>query len=187
MLKSLIRDIKVSNLIQGIYDFNSKAGLLEGDMDAFKELAYVLEESFEGYEEAYNTQDQDGNRFKPGDKEYPKARQLGLSLANSIRDSFTRTGLPLPSEVQEVDKSVDAVVFHIGKLAKMGLSPAQIEEIFSVVSGCNMAKLSGPKDGLGKQLKPDGWTGPEDALQGILDKRSKARPSLLKATGVETN
>jgi len=169
----------MANLVQDIYDFNSKAGLLNNGMDSFKELAYVLEESFEGYEEAYNTQDQDGNRFKPGDKEYPKARQLGLSLANSIKDSFARTGLPLPSEVQEFDKSIDAVVFHIGKLAKMRLTASQIEEGFAAVSDCNMAKLTGPKDDLGKQLKPEGWTGPEDRLQSILDKRPKPQPTLL--------
>jgi hypothetical protein len=161
----------VSRLIDEIFTFNEKAGLLNDDMDSFKELAYVLEESFEGYEEAYNTQDQDGNRFKPGDKEYPTARNLGLSLANSIKDSFARTGMPLPTEVQEFDKSLDAVFFHIGKLAKMGLSRSQVAEGASVVAECNMAKLDGPKDELGKQLKPEGWTGPEPELQRILDER----------------
>ena len=34
-----------------------------------------------------------------------------------------------------------------------------------------MRKLEGPKDAKGKQLKPEGWTGPEEALQAILDER----------------
>ena len=162
------------SIIQDIYDFNKEAGLLEDGMDSFKELAYVLEESFEGYEEAYNIADEDGNRYKPGDPKYPTARQLGLSLANSIKDSFERNGFPLPTDVQEADKSIDAVIFHIGKLAKMGLTPDQIEQMFSVVTGCNMAKLGGPKDELGKQLKPEGWTGPEEQLQAILDERKES-------------
>ena len=160
-----------NQLIDDVFTFNEKAGLLEGDMDSFKELAYVLEESFEGYEEAYNTTDSSGERYRPGDKEYPTARQLGLSLANSIKDSFTRTGLSLPSEVQEFDKSLDAIVFHIGKLAKMRLSREQVAEGAAVVSACNLAKLDGPKDELGKQLKPEGWKGPEEELQRILDER----------------
>ena len=162
------------NIIQEVYDFNNNAGLLNDDMDPFKELAYVLEESFEGYEEAYNTLDAEGNRYTPEDPKYPTARQLGLSLANSIKDSFERTGLPLPTEVQEVDKSIDAVFFHLGKLAKMGLSPDQIDRCFQAVIDCNNAKLTGPKDDLGKQLKPEGWTGPEDKLQAILDERKES-------------
>jgi len=168
-----------SQLVTDIYSFNKAMGLLDDGMDSFKELAYVFEESFEGYEEAYNTMNSEGKPFKPGDNEYPTARGLGLSLANSIRDGMAIKDLPLPSEVAEVDKSIDAVVFHIGKLAKMGLSPAQIDAMFAVVSGCNMAKLNGPKDSLGKQLKPEGWTGPEDALQAILDQRKELPPTLF--------
>ena len=142
-------------------------------MDSFKEISYIFEEAFEGYEEAYNTTSITGERFKPGDVEYPTARQLGLSLANSIKDFFERTGYPLPTEVQEFDKSIDSVVFHIGKLLKMGLTIDQIQEGFDVVSEANLAKLSAPKDEYGKQLKPEGWEPPEDKLQVILDKRPK--------------
>ena len=162
------------SIVNDIYDFNKQAGLLEDDMDSFKELAYIFEESFEGLEEAYNTADENGERYKPGDAKYPTARQLGLSLANSIKDSFERNGFPLPTEVQEVDKSIDAVYFHIGKLAKMGLTPDHIDRMFSTVTACNMAKLGGPKDELGKQLKPEGWTGPEEQLQAILDERKES-------------
>jgi len=75
-------------LIKDIYKFNKDAGLLEDGMDSFKEISYIFEEAFEGYEEAYNTTSITGERFKPGDVEYPTARQLGLSLANSIKDFF---------------------------------------------------------------------------------------------------
>lgn len=168
-----------SNLISDIFKFNRDAGFLGDDMDAFKELAYVLEESFEGFEALYNTMDKDGNPFKPGDKEYPTARQLGLSLANSIKDGMSIRDLELPSEVAEFDKSIDAIWFHIGKLAKMGLSEEQVAQGFDAVAVCNLAKLGGPIDDKGKQLKPEGWTGPEAELQKILDSRSSLQPSLF--------
>lgn len=161
------------SFIEDVYEFNKRADLLEDGMDPFKELAYVFEESFEGFEECYNTQDENGDPFKPGDKEYPTARQLGLSLANSIKDAVERRGLEMPSEVAEVDKSIDAMVFHIGKLAKMGLTADQTERLCSVVTGANLRKLDGPKDDHGKQLKPEGWVGPEEDLQKILDERGK--------------
>jgi len=161
----------MANIVQDIYDFNSKAGLLEDGMDSFKELAYTLEECFEGFEGVYNTADMDGNPFKPGDANYPTARQIGLSLANSLKDGLDIHDLPELTEVQELDKSIDIVVFNIGKLAKMGLSVDQIHEAFGVVSNANMAKLDAPKDSAGKQLKPDGWVGPEEQLQTILSER----------------
>jgi hypothetical protein len=169
-----------SKLVQDIYDFNSKAGLLGAGMDSFKELAYVLEESFEGYEGAYVTKDENGEYFKPGDKYYPTGRHLGLSLANSIKEAMSAKDMPLPSEVAEVDKSIDAVWFHIGKLSKMGLTPELIEEAFAAVSYANMSKLGGPKDELGKQLKPEGWVGPEKALEEILSRRPKQQPTLIE-------
>jgi DNA-binding transcriptional ArsR family regulator len=161
------------SIVTDIYEFNKQAGLLDKEMDSFSELAYVFEEAFEGLEEAYNKMDENGERYKPDSQYYPTARQLGLSLANSIKDSFDRNGFTLPTEVQEFDKSIDAVVFHIGKLAKMGLTTEQIERGFKAVSNCNMNKLTGPKDEHGKQLKPEGWTGPEEELQKILDERGR--------------
>lgn len=160
------------NMIKDVFTFNREAGLFDKGMDPFVELAYVLEESFEGYEEAYNIADENGDRYKPGDEKYPTARQLGLSLANSIKDSFERNGFPQPDDVAEFDKSLDAIVFHLGKLGKMRLTEDQVARGFTAVHHCNMAKLRGPKDDLGKQLKPEGWTGPEEALQSILDERN---------------
>lgn len=161
-----------STLVQDIYGFNDKAGLLDKEFDSFAELAYTFEEAFEGFEECYNTQDENGEPFKPGDKEYPTARSLGISLTNSIKDSVERRGLPMPAEVDELDKSIDLVVFNIGKIAKLGLTPEQIERCFKIVSNANMAKLGAPKDKHGKQLKPEGWVGPEEQLQAVLDERS---------------
>jgi len=168
-----------ATILTDIYAFNKQAGFLDGTpMDPFKELAYVLEESMEGFENAYVTKDEHGEYFKPGDKEYPTARQLGLSLANSIREAMSAKGFDMPSEVEEFDKSIDSVWFHIGKLLKMGLTTEQIDEGFNAVAKANLSKLSAGKDSLGKQLKPEGWVGPEEALQAILDRRKPLQPTL---------
>jgi len=141
-------------------------------MDTFNETAYILEEAMEGFEGSFNASDKDGNPIKPGDKYWVTARQWSLSIMNQVLDAFNkRPDLTLPSEVAEFDKAIDGVVFNIGKLAKMGLTEAQIHKGFQAVYDCNMAKLGGPKDDLGKQLKPEGWTGPEDNLQEILNGR----------------
>jgi predicted HAD superfamily Cof-like phosphohydrolase len=151
-------------IIKDIYDFNDKAGLLGNGMDSFLETAYILEEAIEGYEDVFNN---------PDDENAPvvTARDWALGFLNQVKEAKEQRGLPMPSEVAELDKAIDGVVFNIGKIAKMGLNPEQIARAFKVVHGCNMNKLSGPKDELGKQLKPEGWTGPEEELQKILDER----------------
>lgn len=151
-------------LVEDIVEFNEKAGLLGKGMDSFMETAYILEEAVEGYEDVFNM---------PTDPNAPvvTARSWALGFLNQVKEAKENRGLPMPSEVEEFDKAIDGVVFNIGKLAKMNLTVEQIYEGFKVVSECNMAKLTGPKDELGKQLKPEGWTGPEDKLQAILDAR----------------
>ena len=72
---------------------------------------------------------------------------------------------------QEFDKAIDGIWFNVGKLAKMKLSREQVREGFEAVYDANMSKIGGPKDEHGKQLKPEGWVGPEVELQKILDKR----------------
>ena len=154
----------MSDLVQDIYNFNEKADLLGKGMDSFMETAYILEEAIEGYEDVFNM---------PEDPKAPivTARTWALGFLNQVKDAKEARGLPMPAEVDEADKAIDGVVFNIGKLAKMNLTSDQIKRMFKVVSGCNMAKLDGPKDEHGKQLKPEGWTGQEPELQKILDER----------------
>ena len=156
--------LKSSKIVEDIYKFNEAMGLLGKGMDSFLETAYILEEAVEGYEDVFNN---------PDDPKAPvvTARDWALGFLNQVKEAKERRNLPMPSEVAELDKAIDGVVFNIGKMAKMGLTSEQIERAFAVVNDCNMAKLDGPKDELGKQLKPEGWTGPEDKLQAILDER----------------
>ena len=63
-------------LIQDIHKFNKDAGLLEGEMDPFLEMSFILEEVFEQYEGVYSTLKADGTPAVPGDPEYPTASRL---------------------------------------------------------------------------------------------------------------
>ena len=157
----------MTNIIQGIYDFNEAAGLLGKGMDSFMETAYILEEAVEGYEDVFNM---------PEDPKAPvvTARSWAVGFLNQVKDAKEARNLPMPTEVAEVDKAIDGIIFNAGKLAKMGLNPKQIERMINIVTSANMAKLGGPKDDLGKQLKPEGWVGPESALQLVLDERKEA-------------
>ena len=161
----------IYDIVDDVFTFNKEAGLLGKPMDSFLETAYVLEEGMEGFEAAFNSEHKDGTPVKPGDKEWVTARQWALGLMNQVHQAFEQRNLPLPSDVEEFDKAIDGIWFNIGKLAKMGLSREQVRAGFDSVFEANMAKIDGPKDELGKQLKPEGWEGPEDELQIILDER----------------
>jgi len=162
----------IKNPIEGIIEFNEKAGLLDKGLDSFNEAAYILEEGIEGFEAAFNGANDDGTMVKPGDKNWVSARQWALSLMNQIHQAFEARNLEMPSEVAEFDKAIDGIVFNVGKLAKMGLTATDIVNGINVVNECNIAKLGGPKDEKGKQLKPENWVGPEKELQQILDLRA---------------
>ena len=157
--------------IKGIVEFNKQAGFIGGGMDSFKETAYILEEAMEGFEKAFNGMNEEGTPVVPGDPEWITARQWSLSLMNQIHQAFEQRGLAMPTEVEEFDKAIDGIVFNGGRMAKMGLTHEQITHGINIVNERNMAKLGAPKDEHGKQLKPEGWTGPEEELQKILDNR----------------
>ena len=71
-------------------------------------------------------------------------------------------------------------------MAKLGLSPQQIEAGIAVVMHSNFKKIGSKKDSEGKQLKPDNWQEIEAEqvrkLQAILDKRAYRLISLALNT-----
>lgn len=162
----------MTKIIDDVAKFNEEAGLLGNPMDTFAETAYILEEAMEGFEAVFNGAHEDGTPVVPGDPEWVTPRSWSLGLMNQILMGFEQRGLPLPAEVDEFDKAIDGVWFNLGKLLKMGLHPELIQEGFDIVAEANMAKIGGPKDEHGKQLKPEGWVAPETKLQAVLDKRN---------------
>ena len=76
------------------------------------------------------------------------------------------------SDLEIFDKHIDAFIYTVGSMAKLGLSPQQIEAGIAVVMHSNMQKLKNKKyDEHGKLLKDENFIGPEEALQKILNKR----------------
>ena len=154
------------NFVQDIYDFNQQAGLLSRGYDDFLESSFQIEEALEGFPKLQNlanilTDEESEDRVR--DDASPKNISRAI-VQHVIGDT------PIP-DVDRLDKAIDAIVFAIGSIAKLGLSPAQITRAIDVVTQANLQKLSMPKDEHGKLMKPADFVGPEAQLQSILDER----------------
>ena len=148
----------MSDFIQEIYDFNKQAGLLDKGYDDFLESSFQIEEALEGFNVEEVSQNTTDYQFKTSSAK---------ELARYILDHEQFVG----SDVDRLDKAIDAIVFAVGSIAKLGLTPNQISKAISVVTNANLQKLSMPKDEFGKLTKPADFVGPEAELQAILDKR----------------
>ena len=150
--------------VQQIYDFNKQAGLLEKGYDDFLESSFQIEEALEGFPNLQNlanilTDEESEERVR--DDASPK--NISRAIVQYVR------GNTKISDVDRLDKACDAVVFAIGSMAKLGLTPAQIVEAMNIVTEANLQKLSMPKDEHGKLTKPANFVGPETKLQALLD------------------
>ena len=150
--------------VQQIYDFNKQAGLLEKGYDDFLESSFQIEEALEGFPNLQNlanilTDEESEERVR--DDASPK--NISRAIVQYV------SGNTKISDVDRLDKACDAVVFAIGSMAKLGLTPPQIREAMNIVTEANLQKLSMPKDEHGKLTKPANFVGPETKLQALLD------------------
>lgn len=146
-----------------IYDFNLAAGLLQKGYDDFLESSFQIEEALEGFpniDEVFHSISDDEISNK-------KARDCARAIVKKAQEGTTEE----LSDVERLDKACDAVVFAIGSMAKLRLSPDQINRAMRTVTAANLQKLTMPKDAQGKLMKPDNFEGPEAKLQAILDER----------------
>lgn len=157
----------MENPIKSIYKWQQDAGLLDKPYDDFLESSFQIEEALEGLNDLpylatrlHSDQESHEENFNP--KEC--SRQI-------VRLAMMDNKTPL-SDVDRFDKAIDAVVFAIGSMAKLGLTPQQIQRGLLVVNQANMQKLGMPVDEHGKKIKPEGFVGPEVELQKILDERN---------------
>ena len=146
--------------IDAIYQFNEQAGLLEQGYNDFSESAYQIEEALEGYEIA-------------------QGFTVHLDTPKEMSRTIVRAQGPfVGTDVDRLDKAIDAIVFAVGSIAKLGLTPPQIREAIEIVTTANLQKLSNIKvDSNGKLLKDSNFIGPEAALQAILDEVSNVNLS----------
>ena len=141
--------------IDAIYQFNEQAGLLEQGYNDFSESAYQIEEALEGYEIA-------------------QGFTVHLDTPKEMSRTIVRAqGSFVGTDVDRLDKAIDAIVFAVGSIAKLGLTPPQIREAIEIVTTANLQKLSNIKiDSNGKLLKDSNFIGPEAKLQKLLDRRN---------------
>ena len=157
----------MSDFVQRIYDFNKDNGLIEKGYSDFLESSFQIEEALEGFRDLpylatrlHSNQESHEENFNP--KEI--SRQI-VKLASM--DDKT----PI-SDVDRLDKACDAIVFAVGSMAKLGLSPSQIHQALNIVMDANQAKTGCPRDAEGKLMKPSNFPNPEPRLQELLDSRS---------------
>ena len=154
--------------VQQIYDFNKQAGLLEKGYDDFLESSFQIEEALEGFGDLPYLQvrlHSEGKHYE----ELCNPKEISRQIVRLAEMDSKPTNIP---DVDRLDKACDAVVFAIGSMAKLGLTPAQIIEAMNIVTEANLQKLSMPKDEHGKLTKPADFVGPETKLQELLDRRN---------------
>jgi len=147
------------NIIESICKLNNDQwDNKAGSYDDATESAYQIEEALEGL-----TQNGiiylDNSSFKS-----PK-----LASREIVNRAGGGEDLLRLSDVDRMDKAIDAIYFAIGSMHKLGLSPYQIVEGIQVVHEANVAK-STKKDDQGKIIKGKSFIPPEAKLQEILDK-----------------
>jgi len=131
------------NPVKQIYAFNKEAGLLSQGYSDERECAFPIEEALEN-------------------SSYKDPKNASRKLTENIFEEEVE-------DVNRLDKHLDIIVFSLGSIFKLGLSPQEAMKALGVVANKNMEKLTVSTDAEGKQLKPDNFVGPEKELQKILD------------------
>jgi predicted HAD superfamily Cof-like phosphohydrolase len=161
----------MTNPIKDIYRFNKEAGLLDSGYNHLREPAFLIEEALESFPQSKI--DELANRVQMN-SDVTVSNVSQKDLSRLIIDIVTVKETP-PSDLELFDKHIDAFIYTVGSMAKLGLSPQQIEAGIQAVMHSNFKKIGCKKDSEGKQLKPDNWDEIEkeqiSRLQAILDKR----------------
>lgn len=142
-----------------IYDFNRVNGLLDKPYNDFLESSFQIEEALEGFNlptiiEALDLKiDFDTN---------------SKGVSREILSSVSSDSL---SDLERLDKHLDSIIYDIGAIAKLWLTPEQLLQALSIVMDANEAKNGCPKDEFGKLLKPENFPNPEPRLEQLLATR----------------
>lgn len=162
----------MKNPIQAIIDFNAKAGFITGannfsNFNDTKESAYLIEEALEPYQVEHLA-----SLFELAKHtaEYTKNPQREVAKAILANTDVAE----VPTKVQLVDKYIDAIIYAVGSLGKMGLTHQDITAALNIVTEANVKKTLNPiYDDEGKLLKPADWDkyDPEYRLINLIQKR----------------
>ena len=141
--------------IDAIYQFNKQAGLLEQGYNDFLESSFQIEEALEGFSDLPRLASRvlTENANTGYDAYTPKDVSRAIVSLARMDGEVTEC----LADVDRLDKAIDAIVFAVGSIAKLGLTPTQIRKAVEVVTTANLQKLSMPKDEFGKLTKPADW------------------------------
>ena len=160
----------MSDFVQRIYDFNKDNGLIEKGYSDFLESSFQIEEALEGFSDlpklASRVLVEDS---VTGYESYTPKDVSRAIVALARMDGEVTEHI---ADVDRLDKACDAIVFAVGSMAKLGLSPSQIHQALNIVMDANHAKTGCAKDAEGKLMKPSNFPNPEPRLQELLDSRS---------------
>ena len=172
----------MENQFKLIHKFNKETGLIDKGYSNLVEPAFIIEEALEGFNNLPILANKLGMNevYTLDAKEVNNPKEISrwiVSTAITGEGNYKESNwkdMPL-KEVDILDKHLDAIVYSVGAVYKLGLSPQQLEQSLNIVMQANMKKIGAPKDAEGKQLKPEGWEkfAPEPKLQAILDKVQK--------------
>lgn len=170
----------MENPFKQIFKFNKEAGLLDAGYNSLREPAFLIEEALEGFENLDLLADKLNMQsvYHPEAVEMYNPKEISrwiVSTAMTGNGNYKESDWESTDEltdVEKLDKHLDAIVYSAGAIFKLGLSPQQLEQSLNIVMNANMKKLGAPKDSEGKQLKPENWEqyAPEPKLQAIIDK-----------------
>jgi len=156
------------NPFKSIFNFNKEAGLLEAGYSDERECAFPIEEALEGFDDNMQTLafELQLDKVYPSDApEVCQPKLLARHIANLVADDI------ILSDVDRLDKHLDIIVFSLGSIYKLGLTPQQAMKALGIVAQANLQKLHAGQDAEGKQQKPADFIPPEAQLQKVLDER----------------
>ena len=153
----------MSDFVTEIYEFNKLAGLLDQPLDDYREASFIIEEALEGFDL------QKLSHFLHSDGQTPKT--VARSIVTYCRESQSGMHPTQLTDVERLDKAVDAAVFAFGYMFKLGLTPEQAMRAMSIVMAANRQKLTMPRDSFGKLMKFDNFVEPTEKLQKLLEER----------------
>lgn len=171
----------MENIFKIVKKWQDDAGLSAKAHNPLVEGSFVLEESLEllrlkdiqlytkSGELVFNTSDESpiGLYNKDGEEVFRLTKDMSpKDLSRAIM--FTLFDNKDVSEVEKFDAAIDIIVFTIGAMSKLGLTPQQMVKGITVVNNANKQKLGQGQDEHGKNKKPEDFVGPEIELQKIM-------------------
>ena len=150
----------MENPIKQIVKFNQEAGFINGTINPWLEATYLIEEAIEGYD----LEEMEARLFRTGSTSPSTAKDIARRILGEANKQVDL------APVDILDKALDAAIFAIGSMAKLGLNANEITLAFNIVMRHNFAKLNNRVvDAEGKLSKPANFEGPEKDLQALLD------------------